>query len=341
MKIEPTRAARNAPTRGSSPAHSTAAAVPTSTGAIAAGSVLGLAAITQILIGQLPSAMTESRAGGAGGGGSRTARGLPAAPPSPCDRTRAPTPSRSPRELAEIGRSFLLEGLAPLPSLLAAVEEQVGVVGQLLDPGVAVLMGIEAGLDQAQGEGGEGEHLAAPGDRLPLQVVERDDLVDQSHPQGLLGVVEAAEQPELLCALGPDKVTQEGGAEAAVPGADPWAGLAEAGVVGGDRQGAADVQHMAATARMARHHRHHRLWQPPHLHLQVGDVEAPDRRALGEVAAVAADLLVAAGAERPRPLAGEDDRPDLGVLARQLERGGDLDQRLRPEGVVDLRSVDR
>ena len=50
MKIEPTRAATKAPTRGSLPAHSTAAAVPTSTGAIAAGSVRGRAAISQILI---------------------------------------------------------------------------------------------------------------------------------------------------------------------------------------------------------------------------------------------------------------------------------------------------
>ena len=39
-----------APTRGSRPAHSTAAAVPTKTGAIAAGRVRGRAAISQILM---------------------------------------------------------------------------------------------------------------------------------------------------------------------------------------------------------------------------------------------------------------------------------------------------
>src|SRR6476619_1154469 len=48
MKIEPIRAAMKAPTRGSSPACSIAAAVPTRTGAIAAGSVRGRAAISQI-----------------------------------------------------------------------------------------------------------------------------------------------------------------------------------------------------------------------------------------------------------------------------------------------------
>src|SRR6188472_4562699 len=113
MNTDPTRAARNAPTLGSFPAHSTAAAVPTNTGAIAAGSVRGRAAITQILI-------------------------VP-----PLSRQR----SCSSRVLREVGLALLLERLAALGRLLTAVKEQVGVVGQLLDPGVAVLVGIEAGLD--------------------------------------------------------------------------------------------------------------------------------------------------------------------------------------------------
>ena len=50
MNTDPTRAATNAPTLGSFPAHCTAAAVPTKTGAIAAGSVLGRAAMSQILM---------------------------------------------------------------------------------------------------------------------------------------------------------------------------------------------------------------------------------------------------------------------------------------------------
>src|SRR4051795_6737168 len=130
MKIEPIRAAKKAPQRGRCPTHWTAAAVPTSTGAIAAGSVRGRAAISQIL--------------------TRASR-----------RERA---SRAPRELAEVRLSLLLEGLAPLARLLVSVEEKVGVVGELLDPGVAVLVGVEARLEEPQREGGEGEHLAAPGD---------------------------------------------------------------------------------------------------------------------------------------------------------------------------------
>src|SRR4051794_15144060 len=117
MKIEPTRAAMKAPQRGRWPTHCTAAALPTSTGATAAGRVRGRAAISQILIAR----------------------------PSP---RRCSWP---PRELGEVGLALLLEGLAPLGGLLAAVEEQVGVVGELLDSGVAVLVGVEAGLDEAQG----------------------------------------------------------------------------------------------------------------------------------------------------------------------------------------------
>ena len=97
---------------------------------------------------------------------------------------------------------------------------------------------------------------------------------------------------------------------------------------------------MAAADRVAGHHGHHRLGQPADLHVQVGDVEAADLGALGHVARVAADALVAARAEGERALAGEDDHADVGVLARLLERPRDLDDRLRPEGVAHLRPVD-
>ena len=75
--------------------------------------------------------------------------------------------------------------------------------------------------------------------------------------------------------------------------------------------------------------------------MQVGDVEAADLGALRDVAGVAADPLVAARAEGERTLAGEHDHADRGVLARLLERVGDLDDRLRPERVADLGPVDR
>src|SRR5215207_8694668 len=108
MKIEPINAAMKAPTRRRSPCCSIAAAVPTSTGAIAAGSVRGRAAISQI-------------------------------------RTSGPL-----GVLGEVRAASLLVGVAPLLALLAHVEEQGGVVRELLDPGEAVLGGVEARLQQSQ-----------------------------------------------------------------------------------------------------------------------------------------------------------------------------------------------
>jgi hypothetical protein len=100
------------------------------------------------------------------------------------------------------------------------------------------------------------------------------------------------------------------------------------------------VQDVPAADRVARDHRDDRLGQPADLDLQVGDVEAPDARArLGLVAAVAAHALVAARAERQRPLAGQDDHADRGVLAGALEGLRELDDGLRPERVADLGPV--
>src|SRR5215212_1474773 len=78
-----------------------ASAVPTSTGATAAGSVRGRAATSQ--------------------------------------RRSALTGSGALRELAEVGLALLAVGVASLLRLLGRVEEEVGVVSELLDAGEAVL----------------------------------------------------------------------------------------------------------------------------------------------------------------------------------------------------------
>jgi hypothetical protein len=101
------------------------------------------------------------------------------------------------------------------------------------------------------------------------------------------------------------------------------------------------TQDLAAADGIASDHRDHRLGQAADLHVQVGHVEAPDRRPFGHVAGVAAHALVAARAERVRSRAGQHDHADRRVLARALERVGDLDDRLRAERVADLRPVDR
>src|SRR4051794_40648503 len=281
MKIEPISAATKR--SGLNVPSWPASAVPTSTGATAAGSVRGRAATS------------HSRS----------------APPTSGPRP-APGPRSGPlRELSQGGLALLGVGSASLLRLLRAIEEEVGVVRELLDPGQPVLGGVEARLQQAQREGGEREHLAAPLDGLLLQLLERHDRVDEPHVERLLRVVLAAEEPDLLRLLHADDVGQVRGAEAAVEAADARPRLAEARVVGGDREVAEHVEHVAAADGVAGHHRHDRLGRAAHLDVEVGDVEAPDaaarRLVVGHVAAVAAHALVAARAEREWALAGEDD----------------------------------
>ncbi len=154
------------------------------------------------------------------------------------------------------------------------------------------------------------------------------------------GRVLAAQKPDLLGLLLPDLGREQGGAVAAVEAAHPRSGLAEAGVVGGDGEVAHHMQHLSAADGVAGHHGHDRLGRAPHLHVQVGYVEAAHLGAAGHIAGVAAHALVAARAEGQRALAGEDDGPDRAVLARVLEGAPDLDQRLGAEGVAHLGAVD-
>ncbi len=122
--------------------------------------------------------------------------------------------------------------------------------------------------------------------------------------------------------------------------ADLWTGLAESSIVGGDGQVANDMEHVASADRIAGDHRDDGLGQPPDLDLEVEHIEPPD--ALGiDVAVVASNPLVAAGAERLGAGPGEDDDANLLVVARRLESLGHLRHRYRSEGVADLRAVDR
>ena len=80
------------------------------------------------------------------------------------------------------------------------------------------------------------------------------------------------------------------------------------------------MEDLPAPDGVAGDHRDHGLGQPADLDVQVGDVEAADRRSLLHVAGVAADALVAARAERERAFSRQHDHADRRVLARLLER---------------------
>src|SRR4051812_45565168 len=123
MKIEPisAQAKRSGLKTSSLPAR----AVPTSTGATAAGRVRGREAT------------------------SHRRSGLRRHPPPPGPRSPR---LRSLGELAEVGSALLAVGVTALLSLLGCVEEEVGVVGELLDAGQAVLGSVEACLQEPQRE---------------------------------------------------------------------------------------------------------------------------------------------------------------------------------------------
>src|SRR5438128_4969441 len=172
MKIAPSSAATNA-SAWKCPAPS-ASEVPTSTGAIAAGSVRTRAAMTQM----------------------RTARTLGAL-----------------GKAGEVRCALLHVGVAALARLLACVEQQVRVVRELLDAREPILGGVEARLQQAQREGGEREHLAAPAHGLLFQPLQRHDRVHETHLQRLRRRVLPAQKPDLLGLLDPHRVRQQARAE--------------------------------------------------------------------------------------------------------------------------------
>src|ERR1039458_9144596 len=190
MKTAPSSAATNA-SGWRWPAPS-ASEVPTRTGATAAGSVRPRAAITQM-------------------------------------RT-APTRRGAPGKPREVRWALVPIGVAALLGLLAAVEEEIGVVRELLDSRQPVLGGVEARLQEPQGKGGEGEHLLAPAHRLLLQALERHDRVHDAHLQSLLGGVLPAQEPDLLGLLGPHDVREQARSEAPVERSDLRSDLSEAGV---------------------------------------------------------------------------------------------------------------
>src|SRR3954447_13508511 len=142
MKIDPISA--HAKRSGLNVPSVPASAVPTSTGATAAGSVRGREATSQ-------------------------------------SRSGLKATSRALRELSEVWLSLLAVGVTALLRLLGHVEEEVGVVRELLDARQAVLGGVEAGLQEPQRERGKREHLAAPLDRLLLEPFERHHGVDEAH----------------------------------------------------------------------------------------------------------------------------------------------------------------
>ena len=201
-------------------------------------------------------------------------------------------------------------------------------------------VGVEGLLQEAQRGRRQGEDLIGIAAHLARQPGERHDAVDEPPPLRLLGAVLAAQEPDLAGALLPHDAGEIAGAEAGVEGPHARTGLAEAGVVGGDRQVADHVQHVPAPDREPVDGRDHRLWDLADHAVELLDFEQAAAR--GPVVAAAAPLLlVTADAEGPLPRPGERHHPHLGSGPCPLEACDQLLDGVGRERVQALRAVDR
>ncbi len=100
------------------------------------------------------------------------------------------------------------------------------------------------------------------------------------------------------------------------------------------------MEDVPTTDRVSRHHGDDRFRETAHLDLKVENVQAPDAVVV-HVAVIASDALVSARAEGEIAGTGEDDDPDLRVVAGDIERIRQLEQGLGPERVPHLGPVDR
>src|SRR5512143_827111 len=105
--------------------------------------------------------------------------------------------SRKALELSEVGLSLFDVRVATLLPFLRQVIEQRRVAGELLQPGLAVAVRIERGLEAAQRHRAVREHLAAPVNRFRFEILVRHDAVDEAHLERLPRVVLAAKEPDL------------------------------------------------------------------------------------------------------------------------------------------------
>ena len=90
---------------------------------------------------------------------------------------------------------------------------------------------------------------------------------------------------------------------------------------------------------------HDGLGQAANLNLEVQNIEASNTVAghlvITDVPIVAANLLVAPGAEGVRARASQDDCTYRDVITGPFECIGQLKKRLRPKGVASLGAIDR
>src|SRR5436309_316277 len=148
---------------------------------------------------------------------------------------------RQAREPGAIGLALLQEGILALLPLFGHVVEHGGIASQFLNAGEAVSVRVESRLEEAQGKRAFLQYLAGPLYGLFFQALQGHDGVDQSHVEGLLGCVLAAEIPDLTGFFVTDDACHVGCTPTGVKAANFRTSLPEPGIVGGNRQVAEEV----------------------------------------------------------------------------------------------------
>src|SRR5207249_6665703 len=206
-------------------------------------------------------------------------------------------------EFLEVDGPLLDERVATFHRLVGPVVETERRVRELRDTGSRLGIDVERLLGQRQRGRALVEELATPLLHFGAEVLQRHDLVDEAHREGVLSRVLPAEIPDLARLLLADDAREEAGAVPRVDAADARPRLAEDRAVGGDREIAEHVQHVAAADRESVDHRDHGLGNMADRAVKRLDVHRPTEgstRGAGgarRVAALPALLLIAARAE--------------------------------------------
>src|SRR2546421_6078441 len=169
-------------------------------------------------------------------------------PAAPEGQVYTPNPKRSSAnalrqawEPGEIGLALLQEGILALLPLFRHVVEHGGITSQFLDTGKAIGVRVESCFEEAQGKRAFLQYLAGPLYGLVFQALQGHDGVDQSHVEGLLGCVLAAEIPDLTRFFVSDDACHVGSSPTGVKAANLRTGLPKPGIVSGNRQVAEEV----------------------------------------------------------------------------------------------------
>ena len=99
------------------------------------------------------------------------------------------------------------------------------------------------------------------------------------------------------------------------------------------------MQNVTAADGISRHHRHNRLRTGADLALKIEHVQVVNAGIILVAAVIAADLLVAAGAECFVAFAGEDNDADIIVISGIGQRLNHLFDGQRAERIAHLRTV--